>query len=156
MVFRYRRKNRTRDTLAISVTVFHRYPQRAEALANGELLDVNEIAREDTFRLPTAITRRAWAATIAPISGDLRPELGPTNANRIHRLLRTAHNEIQKRWKEELTRLEFTVSQEREPTSSEATTVIIVATTKDARNPTLSIGLPEEFGMNSNDDVDAN
>ena len=137
----------------MSVTIFRRHPRRAEALANGNLIDVTKIAREDSFRLPTAITRRAWEASIAPISRDAVAAPNPTNADRVRWLLRTAHNEIQKRWNEVLTRLEFTVSREREPTSPNATPVIIVATTDDAGIPTLTIGLPEEFGMASTLDL---
>jgi hypothetical protein len=34
---------------------------RAQAIADGELVDVSTIAREAGFRFPTAITRALWA-----------------------------------------------------------------------------------------------
>lgn len=39
---------------------------RAEALADGVLIDVSGLASEAGFRFPTAITSAAWAAVIEP------------------------------------------------------------------------------------------
>ena len=130
----------------MSVTIFHRHPQRAEALNSGDLIDVTEIAREDSFQLPTAITRRAWESAIEPQSDDAIPALNLANSDRVRELIRTAENQIRRRWDEELTRLTFTAPGHGECTSSRRATLIIVATTDNAGKPALTIGLPEEFG----------
>ena len=131
------------------MTIFHRHPQRAEALTSDDLIDVTDIAREDSFQLPTAITRRAWETSIAPQSDDTVPALSSANADQLRELLRTAESRIQKRWGEELTRLAFTAPGNGEDTSSLRTTLAIVATTDNTGNPTLTIGLPEEFVIGS-------
>ena len=125
----------------MSVTVFQRNPQRAAALANGELIDVSEIARNDTFRLPIAVTRRLWVAVIEPQRDDSGDTSEQNASWRVRQLLRTAQNEIQKRWEEELKRIAFPVRHD-----GATTTVIIVATTDDDGKPTVTIGLPDEFG----------
>ena len=131
---------------SMSITIFHRHAQRAEALASGDLIDVTEIAREDSFQLPTAITRMAWESAIEPHSNGTLPALNLANSDRVRELIRTAENQIRRRWDEELTRLTFTAPGHGECTSSHQATLIIVATTDNAGKPALTIGLPEEFG----------
>ena len=45
--------------------VIHTYT-RAQAIANGELVDVSATAREAVFKFPVAITRNLWARHIEP------------------------------------------------------------------------------------------
>lgn len=40
--------------------IIHRY-SRAQAIQDGELVNVTEMAREAGFKIPVAITRAAWA-----------------------------------------------------------------------------------------------
>ncbi len=127
---------------SLSFTIFQRHPQRAQALASGDLIDVTAIAREDTFAWPTAITRRACDAAIALQRVESEPVIVQDNADRIRQLLRIAHDEILKRSALDRTRLEFTV-----PVEKRATTLILVSTTDNDGNPALTIGVPEEFRL---------
>lgn len=45
---------------------------REDALADGELVEVGDMAREARFRVPVALTRAAWVAAVE--WGDDRPE----------------------------------------------------------------------------------
>ena len=130
----------------MTVSIFRRHPQRAAALENGELIDVTEVAREDTFTLPVAFTRRAWHAVIAPGANSLTESSDQNEEAHVRHVLRIAYNEIQNRWDEDLTRLQFTVPQHQATPSLNPTTVIIVSTTDDDGNLSLTIGLPGEFG----------
>lgn len=49
--------------------VIHRYT-RAQALADGMLVDVTETAREAGFRVPVALTAAAWGAAVAWTDAD--------------------------------------------------------------------------------------
>lgn len=59
-------QDKTADLDAIfgeSIAFIHAYT-RAQAIADGVLVDVTETAREAGFRLPVAITSTAWAKTV--------------------------------------------------------------------------------------------
>ncbi len=49
--------------------VIHRYT-RAQALADGVLIDVSDTAREAGITLPVALTQRLWAEWIVPHEDD--------------------------------------------------------------------------------------
>jgi hypothetical protein len=59
--------------------LIHRY-SRAEAIADGVLVDVSAVAREAGIRYPTALTRAAWERCVAVPPGvvgqDERGRLG--------------------------------------------------------------------------------
>ena len=130
-----------------------RNPQRAQALENGELFDVSVVAREDTFVLPTEITRQAWFATLDRQHELTNWTMDIVTVNQVRQLLRYARREIKKRWREDLSRLTFEVPSIDQSTDTRVTTVVIASTTDDAGEPALTIGLPEEFGITSADDV---
>ena len=45
--------------------VIHAYT-RTQAIEDGELIDVSEVAREAGFKFPVAVTRNLWASWIEP------------------------------------------------------------------------------------------
>jgi hypothetical protein len=55
----------TRKSDPIFGNVIHSY-SRAEAIADGELVDVSKQAQEAGITFPTAVTRRVWAELITP------------------------------------------------------------------------------------------
>lgn len=59
-------------TESIFGDVIHQYT-RAQALADGELVDAGDLAREAGFRVPVALTRAAWLEAVAWDSE--RPEM---------------------------------------------------------------------------------
>jgi hypothetical protein len=50
--------------------LIHRYT-RAEAIADGVLIDVSAVAREAGIRYPVALTRAAWEKCVAVLPGVL-------------------------------------------------------------------------------------
>ena len=133
----------------MTVTIMQRNPKRTQAHENGDLIDVSEIAREDTFVLPTAITRRAWHAVIARPVAIANPTIDRGTADLVRHLLRFAHREIQRRWREDLQQLEFDLPNKERPFDKATTSVVIVSTVDDEVQPALTIGLPEEFELTS-------
>jgi len=59
---------------------------RAQAIEDGELVDLTAWAKETGFKVPVAITRAAWAEFIDWPQG-LRPELGQSERGRAHDVL---------------------------------------------------------------------
>lgn len=57
-------KNDTPSLIEIFGEPIHTYT-RAQALGDGTLVDVSELAREAGFRLPVAVTRAVWESCIA-------------------------------------------------------------------------------------------
>lgn len=128
----------------MSVSVFIRHPRRAEAIANGELIDVSACARDDPSVLPTAITKRTWETAIEPKGGFSEETYKVQVTRKVRLLLLTAADEIEKRWDEKTTRSVFTFQPDSDPLD-----VIIVATTDNDGKPAITIGLPEEFNHSS-------
>ena len=130
------------------MTNFHKHRQCAQALENGDLVDVTDVARE-LFVLPTAVTRRARLAAIDPESKTPRPQRGPDETDRIRRSLRYAYNAIENRWREYLNELEFDVPHDAETPPAGATTFVIATSVDENGQPALTIGLPDEFRLDS-------
>ena len=133
----------------MTITITQQRLQRAQALENGDLVDVSEIASEDTFVLPTAITRQAWDAVIARPLTITNPPIDQGTADLVRHVLRYAHREIQRRWREDLQHLEFDLPNEERPFDKATTSVVIVSTVDDEDQPALTIGLQEEFELTS-------
>ena len=53
--------------------LIHAYT-RADAIADGALIDVTETAAENGYRFPVAITCAAWAEAVAWAPGNLAPQ----------------------------------------------------------------------------------
>ncbi len=56
---------------------------RAQAIADGNLIDVTETAREAGFRVPVAITAAAWADCVAWSAQDNRRQTTQDEAGRL-------------------------------------------------------------------------
>ena len=136
------------------MTIFQHQPQRALALANGDLVDVTAIARDGLFVLPTAVTRRAWVAAVTSSRKTPLDEQRHDETERIRRLLSCAFNAIQNRWREDLQRLEFDLPTHPGTPPSDATTFVIVTTADDNGQPALTVGLQDELGAVSSRESD--
>ena len=64
--------------------VIHRYT-RAEAIADGVLVDISEWAKESGFKFPVACTSALWDQCIVPPPRTV--ELGQSERGRVHDLL---------------------------------------------------------------------
>jgi hypothetical protein len=89
-----------------SIPVISRY-SRAQAIADGELVDVTETAREAGFRYPVAVTRALWERYIVP-SAALQ-EQGQSASGRLWDVLNVLYFAI-RRSTDAHDRLSFTVS----------------------------------------------
>lgn len=56
---------------------------RAQALADGVLVDVSDIAREAGFRVPVALTRTAWEDCVAWSAEDSRRQVHQDESGRL-------------------------------------------------------------------------
>lgn len=56
---------------------------RADAIADGTLVDVTETAREAGFRLPVAVTAAAWADCVAWSEADSKRQTAQDEAGRL-------------------------------------------------------------------------
>ena len=68
----------------------YRY-SRAQALADGVLIDVADIAREAGFRVAVAITAQAWADCVAWSEADSLRQVTQDEAGRLWDVLWLAH-----------------------------------------------------------------
>ena len=67
---------------------------RAQAIADGVLVDVTETAKEAGFRIPVALTRAAWAECVAWSEADTKRQVPQDEAGRLWDVLWMAHNGI--------------------------------------------------------------
>ncbi len=72
--------------------LIHSY-SRAEALADGVLIDVTEAARDAGFRVPVALTCGAWGACVSVPEGER--DFGPSEAGRLRDVLDLLHLAIE-------------------------------------------------------------
>lgn len=67
---------------------------RAQALADGMLVDVSKTAHEAGFRCPVAITQAAWEATVAWSCADSQCQVHQDTSGRLWDVLTMAHHAI--------------------------------------------------------------
>jgi hypothetical protein len=70
------------DTGSVFGEPVHIY-SRAQAIADGNLIDVTDTAREAGFRLPVAITAAAWADCVAWSAADSQWQTCQDEAGRL-------------------------------------------------------------------------
>lgn len=94
------------DDLFADADVISTYT-RAEALADGELVDVTERAKELGFRYPVALTRGAWAECVAwTRGGGWQDESGRLADVLWMALLREFAVESEERWSQIISTLD--------------------------------------------------
>lgn len=70
---------------------------RAQAIADGVLVEVSQTAREAGFRVPVALTRAAWEDCVALSEEDSRRQLHQDESGRLWDVLWMAMNAIRRR-----------------------------------------------------------
>lgn len=63
---------------------------RAQAIADGVLVDVSELAKEAGFKVPTAVTCAVWADVIEP-SEQAKEDFGQSDTGRLWDILMVLH-----------------------------------------------------------------
>jgi hypothetical protein len=111
---------------------------RADALADGTLVDVSETAREAGIRFPVAITRTVWDGYVTPDPRSVR--LGQSEAGRLWDVLWMLRVEMRRGGTEILYRVCF-IMKERQ---RRLVTLKAVCGPGDDGEPVITIMLPEE------------
>ncbi len=120
---------------------------RAQALADGVLVDVTEWARETGFRFPVAMTRAAWADCVGwtETDDDRKGGIGQDERGRAHDVLWMAFLAVKRA--AETDRATFQLlrtPREGRGRAPKLATLVIVCGPGDDASPVLTIMLPGE------------
>jgi hypothetical protein len=123
---------------------------RAQALADGVLIDAGSMAREAGFRWPVAITAGAWADCVAWDDADSERQIHQDQSGRLWDVLfmaayaaRANANAKANAGRELLFEL-YRVPRDGEATESELTKLKLLVGPGDAGEPVMTILLPNE------------
>jgi len=125
--------------------LIHSYT-RAEALADGTLIDVSETAREAGFRVPVALTRAAWFDCVAWTAEDSQRVVHQDEAGRLWDVLWMARITAKQGPNE--SRLSFPVLRvPRDSTNGAPVRVLLLMDIGpgDEGEPVMTIGFAEDF-----------
>ena len=114
---------------------------RRQALEDGVLVDVSEMAREAGFRYPVAVTRAVWDGVVTP--DDESRALGQSEAGRLWDVLTVLRVAI-RRSKGPAQILEFQVLVADRETSLRTVTLKAVCGPDDDWSPCIAVMLPQE------------
>jgi hypothetical protein len=114
---------------------------RAQAIADGVLVDLTEWADQTGFRAPVACTATVWSQYIVPAE-DLRPA-GQSERGRVHDLLWLLYVAIRK-CPSHRDHLRFKVIFLMHPGSHQTVELKAISGPGDAGEPVLTILLPNE------------
>lgn len=119
---------------------------RAQAIADGVLVDVSQMAREAGFRWPVALTSAAWEDCVAWSEEDSRRGVHQDESGRLWDVLWMAMNAIRRNPGEPSQTLYqlYRVPRDGECTEAQLITLKLVAGPGDTREPVLTIMLPLE------------
>lgn len=114
---------------------------RAQAIADGVLVDLTEWAQETGFQVPVACTAAVWQGYIVP-KDELRP-IGQSERGRAHDVLWLLYVAIRK-CPASADQLRFEVSFLMSPRNHRTIELKAVSGPGDAGEPVLTIMLPDE------------
>jgi len=126
--------------------VIHTYT-RAQAIADGVLVDVSDTAREAGFRWPVALTRAAWENCVAWSEDDNRRQAYQDESGRLWDVLWMAANAIRNATPSDDQELLFQlhrVPRDGRTTEASLVTLKLVAGPGDTVEPIVTIMLPRE------------
>ena len=114
---------------------------RADALADGVLIDLTPIARTYGFKLPFAVSDALYHGYVVP-SEDLEA-LGQSLEGRLHDLLTLANVAARRSMGED--RVYFNVAFLMRPEKTETVQVVLHVGPGDSGEPVLTLCLPEDL-----------
>lgn len=125
--------------------VIHSYT-RAQAIADGVLVDISETAREAGFRWPVAVTAAAWADCVEWSEEDSRRQVHQDESGRLWDVLWMAFVAIRGNatGESQLAYQLYRVPRDGETVEARLTTLKLVAGPGDAGEPVVTIMLPQE------------
>lgn len=119
-----------------NVPVIYSYT-RAQAIADGELIDVTESAKHEGFKIPVAITRAAYHVAVTEPNREDNKVTEMSEGNSLSGFLDMVHWHISKNRNTD--RMEFTFR-----IGAKLSTFIVVCGPGDDPSPVLTIMLPED------------
>jgi ABC-type uncharacterized transport system YnjBCD permease subunit len=126
------------DALQQEVAAF----SRAEAIADGRLMDVSEMASDVGFRFPVCLTSRTWWAVIEPTQRARR--LGQSSEARLWELLWAVRCALLRRVCLERAAITFRVQLSEGEGRARTVTLRAVCAPGDDSRPTLTVMMPDE------------
>ncbi len=119
---------------------------RAQAIADGVLVEVDDRAREAGFRLPTALTLAAWQDCVAWSGDDSRRQVPQDESGRLWDVLYMAFFAILINGRQDHTlRFPlFRVPRDGYTTQARETHLKLMVGPGDDGGPVVTIGLPDE------------
>ncbi len=118
---------------------------RAQAIADGVLVDVTETAKEAGFKWPVAITRTVWEDFVAWSDEDNERQTHQDESGRLWDVLWMAFAAIRKsRGQPELIYELYRVPRDGKSAKAELTKLKLVAGPGDAAEPVITIMQPNE------------
>lgn len=119
---------------------------RAQAIADGVLVDVSLTARATGFRWPVALTRAAWEDCVAWSKEDSRRQVHQDESGRLWDVLWMAMNAIRRSLggaSQTLYQI-YRVPRDGKCSEAQLVTLKLVAGPGDAGEPVITILLPQE------------
>ena len=116
---------------------------RAEAIADGVLVDVSETAREAGFRYPVAMTRGAWADCVEWTDADTARQTHQDEAGRLWDVLFMASLAARRGGRVQSVDL-YRVPRGGRGVHARLTTIKMVCGPGDEGEPVITIMLPDE------------
>lgn len=113
---------------------------RAQAIADGVLVDVSELAREAGFKIPVAVTAGVWAECVAVPPGVL----GQDETGRLWDVLVLLHYAIRKSGGGDLVDFSVHVRKDNEERTPPLVPLYAVCGPGDDAEPVVTIMLPHE------------
>lgn len=127
--------------------IIHSYT-RAQALEDGELVDVSAAAKEAGFVFPTAITHGAWAQCVEWTEADSRRQVHQDRSGRLWDVLSVARFAIMAARRTGASVLQFKVScvpRGGRATRPRTVALLVHIGPGDRAEPVMTIMLPEDL-----------
>jgi hypothetical protein len=119
---------------------------RAQAIEDGQLIDVSETAREAGFTLPVAMTATVWADCIAWTDDDIEKQAYQDESGRLWDVLYMAYHGIRtnKASSNQLLYQLYRIQRDGYSTEAELVTLKLIIGPGDTSEPVITILLPNE------------
>ena len=119
---------------------------RAQAIEDGQLIDVSETAREAGFTLPVAMTATVWADCIAWTDDDIEKQAYQDESGRLWDVLYMAYHGIRtsKASGDQLLYQLYRVPRDGHSTEAVLVTLKLIIGPGDTLEPVITILLPNE------------